>query len=75
MQAAAALDAVLHVRRDGGLRRCVELAAVAGAGRDGLELAPALTAGGAPDDPGTLGPGWPALAERFGLPVPPGVRC
>lgn len=75
VQAAAALDAVLHVRRDGRLRRCVELAAVAGAGRSGLELAPALTAGDRADDPGTLGPGWPVLAERFGLPVPDGVRC
>jgi pilus assembly protein CpaF len=73
LQAAAALDAVLHLRREGPLRRWVELAAVNRDRAGGLELRPALTAAAAPDDPGRCGPGWPDLAERFGLTAPPGV--
>ena len=74
VQAVAALDAVLHVRREGRVRRCVELAVVAGGPGDGLELVPALTAGPSPRDPGRCGPGWPVLAERFGLPDPDAAR-
>jgi len=69
VQAAAALDAVIHVRRDGAVRRVTEVAAVARAGDGGLDLLTALRAD--PADRGAageLGPGWPLLAERFGLP-------
>jgi pilus assembly protein CpaF len=72
VQAAAALDAVLHLRREGPLRRWVELAAVIRDEAGGLRLQPALTAGVAVDDPGRRGPGWLGLAERFALPEPPG---
>lgn len=72
VQAAAALDAVLHLRREGPLRRWVELAAVVRDESGGLRLQPALTAGMAVDDPGRRGPGWLGLAERFALAVPPG---
>lgn len=69
VQAAAALDAVLHLRRAaGGQRRLVEIAAVAAEGQDGLLVRPALLAD--PDDasaPGCAGAGWPQLAARLGL--------
>ena len=66
-QAASALDAVLHLRRDGAQRRVVELAAVARSRDGGLVVLPALVAD--PADaaaPGRTGPGWPLLAERLG---------
>jgi pilus assembly protein CpaF len=67
-QAAAALDAVVHVERSGPRRRVAQIAAVERA-RDGtLTLAAALTADPHdPSGPGTAGPGWPLLAERLGL--------
>jgi pilus assembly protein CpaF len=69
IQAAAALDAVIHVRRDGPGRRVTEVAAVVRAPNRAMDLLPALHAD--PDDPaaaGRRGPGWPVLAERFGVP-------
>jgi pilus assembly protein CpaF len=68
VQVAAALDAVIHVRRDGAVRRVTEVAAVARAGDGGPDLLTALRAD--PADPGAAGepgPGWPVLAERFGV--------
>jgi pilus assembly protein CpaF len=70
IQAAAALDAVIHVRRDGPVRRVTEVAAVARAPDRAMDLISVLRAD--PDDPaapGVRGPGWPLLAERFGLPA------
>ena len=72
-QAAAAFDAVLHLRRDGPGRRLVEIAAVVGPGAGpgaaaGLSILPALVADDAdPAGPGHSGPGWPVLAARLGL--------
>ncbi|WP_306821794.1 TadA family conjugal transfer-associated ATPase [Streptomyces sp. NP160] len=69
-QAAAGLQVVVHLRRDGGLRRVVEVGVVslaAGAagrgGQAGLVVLPALRAGAAPDHPGTREEGWGRLAE------------
>lgn len=60
-QAAAAFDAVLHVRRDDGVRRLVEVAAVRrGVGAE-LEVVEAL------DGSAHAGPGWEQLAQRIGL--------
>jgi pilus assembly protein CpaF len=62
VQAAAALDAVVHVAREGTTRRVVEMAAITRA-RDGdLLLQPALHA-----EAESPGPGWPPLATRLGL--------
>jgi pilus assembly protein CpaF len=69
-QAAAALDAVVHVERARSGRRVTEVAVVSGgsggSGGSGLEVVPALVAGEA-----RPGPGWPELARRLGLPVEP----
>ena len=66
-QAASALDAVLHLRRDGAQRRVVELAAVARSSDGGLVVLPALVADPAdPAAPGRTGPGWLLLADRLG---------
>ena len=68
VQAAAALDAVVHVERLAGVRRVVEVAAVERSAEGQLRLLPALIA--APADPvsaGQTGPGWPCLANRLGL--------
>jgi pilus assembly protein CpaF len=67
VQAAAALDAVVHLCRDGPVRRITEIAAVVRRGGGELELRPALLAAPA-DGSGASerGPGWPALAARLG---------
>jgi pilus assembly protein CpaF len=66
-QASSALDAVVHLRRSGPLRRVVELAVVT-RGADGhLAVLPALVADpGDPAAPGDRGPGWPRLAALLG---------
>lgn len=64
-QAASAIHAVLHLRRDRGRRRLAEIATV---GRDlargTLLVRTALAA--APDGRVAAGPGWADLAERLG---------
>ncbi|HET9654033.1 MAG TPA: TadA family conjugal transfer-associated ATPase [Kineosporiaceae bacterium] len=66
-QAAAALDAVVHLERGGdGRRRVVEVAAVVGGGGDGLAVRTALRREPGEVD-GSAGPGWPVLARRLGL--------
>lgn len=64
-QAAAAFDAVLHLRRDAGQRRLVELATVRRGFGGELEVVDAVRL----DAVGEVfaGPGWEALAERIGL--------
>ena len=65
-QAGSALDAVLHLRRDGSLRRLVEVAVVRREGT-GLVVAMALAADPVdPGAPGRRGPGWPRLADLLG---------
>jgi pilus assembly protein CpaF len=68
-QAVAALDAIVHVERIGALRRVLEIAAVQRSSAGELLLLPALTAGSDPADPGSVGPGWPGLSGRLGLPA------
>ncbi len=69
-QAAAGLQVVLHLRREGALRRVVEVAVVARDPRDGgFIVVPALLAGAAPGQSGRRGPGWDRLAELVGLPA------
>ena len=65
VQAGSAIDAVVHMRRQGGDRRVTEVAAVL-PGRSALAVVPALSR----DSDGRLvqGPGWPVLASRLGLP-------
>lgn len=66
-QAASALHAVVHLRRDGGRRRVAEIATVArDPARGTLVVRTALAAG--PDGAVTTGPGWPDLARRAGHP-------
>nr|WP_269329359.1 TadA family conjugal transfer-associated ATPase [Kineosporia babensis] len=65
-QAAAALDAVVHVERRGGRRRVMQIAIARRSERGDLAMLPALTAD--PRDPaseGKAGPGWAELAERL----------
>jgi pilus assembly protein CpaF len=67
-QAAAALDAVVHLgRATTGHRRVAEIAVVRQVRDGGFPVVPALTRGkdGAP----VLGPGWPELADRLDLGV------
>lgn len=72
-QASSALDVVVHVRREAGLRRVSELAVTDTTEHTGdrhgrLVVLPAVVAD--PDDrhgAGKCGPGWPALAARLGL--------
>ncbi|MGQ7349838.1 TadA family conjugal transfer-associated ATPase [Quadrisphaera oryzae] len=77
-QAAAGLQVVVHLRREGPLRRVVEVGVVelapgpAGStGAGGLVVRPALRAGRAPDHPGTREDGWPRLAELLRLAAVP----
>ena len=64
-QAASALHAVVHLRRDGGRRRVAEIATVARDPERGtLVVRTALAA--APDGGVTSGPGWADLARRAG---------
>lgn len=70
-QAASALHAVVHLRRDGGRRRVAEIATVErDAERGTLVVRTALAAG--PDGAVTAGPGWADLARRAGHPGRPG---
>lgn len=64
-QAAAAFDAVLHLRRDGPARRLVEVAAVRRGFGEELEVVDAVRV--AADGSLHPGPGWGRLAERIGL--------
>lgn len=63
LQAASALDVVIHVERT---PRCREVACVGlvGDGPGGLTVLPALEGG---EGPVRTGPAWPSLAERLGL--------
>lgn len=60
LQAASALDVVIHVGRTSRGRE-VQCVGVFSDGPDGLAVAPALVEGGSP------GPAWPALAARLGM--------
>ncbi|GAB6900362.1 TadA family conjugal transfer-associated ATPase [Kineosporia succinea] len=65
-QAAAALDAVVHVERRGNRRQVTQIAVARRGERGELTMLPALTAD--PRDPssdGSLGAGWPDLAARL----------
>ncbi len=69
-QAASALDAVVHLRRSGGVRQVVQVAAVvrgaASGGRAGnWAVVPALEL--AADGGSRRGPAWGGFAERWGL--------
>ena len=70
-QAAAALDAVVHVARGRSGRRVTEIAVVTGTA-GGLAVLPALVAAEGAGEPvagrSGSGPGWPQLARRLGLP-------
>lgn len=73
-QASSAFDAVLHLRRagQGGSRYLAEIGAVRRDGRGDLEVLCAVRV-----DPGgvvALGPAWPVLAARLGLPIDGGTR-
>lgn len=66
-QAVSAIHAVIHLRRDDGRRRVAEIAVVErGTEHAGLLVRTALAV--AADGRIEHGPGWPALAERAGLP-------
>lgn len=63
-QAEAGLQVVVHLRREGALRRVVEVGVVGRSSADGaLAVVPALVADRSPHHPGTRGPGWERLAE------------
>ncbi len=69
LQAASALDVVIHLARDGGLRVVTQIAVVQ-LRQGSLEMDPALTL--EPPRPGQAaalrrGRGWAALAEQLGL--------
>jgi pilus assembly protein CpaF len=65
-QAAAAFDAVLHVRRRAGVRHLAELGVVRRDGADRLLVDPAASwAGGGPAQ--VHRPAWDALAARLGI--------
>lgn len=64
-QAVSAFHAVVHLRRDDGRRRVVEVAEVGRSPDGGLEVRAGLTV--AVDGHVTTGPGWPALAARAGF--------
>jgi pilus assembly protein CpaF len=64
-QAAAAFDAVLHVRRVGGRRFLAELAVVGRSPGGSLTVAPAASWTGT-GEPVTHEPGWRELRERLG---------
>jgi pilus assembly protein CpaF len=66
-QAAAALDAVVHVERELGRRQVSEIAVVERS-TGGLRVRPALVR---PEGSGptVAGPAWPRLAARLGLPL------
>lgn len=67
-QAASALHAVVHLRRDGGERYLSEVAVVTRDARGELEVVPALrVVRGAAAGDVERGPGWAQLAGRRGL--------
>jgi pilus assembly protein CpaF len=74
-QAAAGLDAIVHVRRGPRHREVTELAAVGRDAAGALEVASAVRS--TPDGATLIGPGWPALAWRLGLAESAldGLRC
>ena len=63
LQAASALDVVIHVERTPRCRE-VTCVGVVGDGPDGLTVLPALESG---EGPASKGPAWPVLAERLGM--------
>ena len=72
VQTAAALDAVVHVAREGVAREVVEIAAVERTPGGDLALLSALRIdpagpGPSPSRATDVGPGWPSLASRLGL--------
>ncbi|WP_407345721.1 TadA family conjugal transfer-associated ATPase [Pengzhenrongella phosphoraccumulans] len=70
-QASSAIDAVLHLRRDGGRRRLAEVGVVARGPGGELVVLPALTVTGGLEV--EVGPGWDRLADRLGLASSRGV--
>ena len=71
-QAEAGLQVVVHLRREGALRRVVEVGVVGRSSADGaLAVVPALVAGPSPRHPGTRGPGWERLAALLQDPAAP----
>ncbi len=64
-QVAGAVQVVLHLRRDAGVRRLVQIGAVDRSG-DWVRVLPALVSSG-PSGATARGPGWPLLRERWGL--------
>ena len=63
LQAASALDVVIHVERTQQSRK-VTCVGLVGDGPDGLTVLPAWEGG---EGPVGTGPAWPILAERLGL--------
>lgn len=71
LQAASALDAVVHLAREAAGRRVVEIAVIS-ASPDGRLLAvPALLPWLPPGSAGRHGPGWAALQERLSASIAP----
>lgn len=66
VQAASALDAVLHLRREGTYRVVAEIASVGRGPQGDLVVEPALTWNRA-DQNTQVGPGWSPLADRLGI--------
>lgn len=68
-QAAAAVEVVVHMRRQGSARRIAEIAVVRRNGAE-LQVVPALVQPRRGDARSSaLGSGWPQLAQRLGLAV------
>ena len=65
-QASSAIDAVLHLRRDGGRRRLTEVGVVARGPGGELVVLPALTVASGGTEV-AVGDGWERLADRVGL--------
>ena len=65
-QASSAIDAVLHLRRDGGRRRLAEVGVVARGPAGELVVLPALTVASGGTEV-AVGDGWERLADRVGL--------
>ncbi len=68
-QAAAGLDALVHVTREGPLRRVSQIAVVEAGAAGPLTVLPALSGDPDPRAPGHRGPGWERLAARLRLDV------
>lgn len=65
-QASSALDAVLHLRRDGARRYLAEVGVVGRAGTDDGRLVVTTAVGVSADGHAARGAGWERLAERLG---------